>query len=328
MEYEAAFGYKTLFGQGKTVLAALSRGLARSIGGVLSDLKMLQSIVDSRSNEEIKEEIAKIVVRVASIKSPASEEKAVVNFLNKLSGKMDTDFFDQYHASYFSDTTQMTEDERLSEKIDALSSNLEVWLGTQSELLKKQLNASEQLLHGQAISVESSKVLVNSIDEKLKAVLAEQENLLKDYNLDLIRALEKIGVSIKGEVAARVGDTRAVAPALSSAVAPTSASSSSAVVHSEPTSSSQQRQFKLDPKLKTFSGGAKELVDDWLFDVKNSFITANVPQELKLNCVATHLSGAAHHLLKEHINKGATWEQFKTELRKRYEPVDEREQLI
>ena len=89
-----------------------------------------------------------------------------------------------------------------------------------------------------------------------------------------------------------------------------------------------QKAYKLEANTPIFTGTKKHKIDDWLFGVNNKFEFNKISDHLKLNTVVNFLSGVPHRMVKEAINESIPWTQFEARIRKRFEPIDYREELL
>ena len=71
-----------------------------------------------------------------------------------------------------------------------------------------------------------------------------------------------------------------------------------------------------------FSGSNKEDIDDWLFLVKQGFITAKISDEDRLNAVVNFVTDLPLMILRRHIESNSSWFEFEKELKNTFKNID------
>ena len=92
-----------------------------------------------------------------------------------------------------------------------------------------------------------------------------------------------------------------------------------------PSEVSSSKQYKLGGSTPTFGASETDDIHDWLFMVEESFISCGIPEEMQLHVIAPFLRGEALKSLKRFMRKEgteATWDDFRDQLIKEYEPHD------
>ena len=71
-----------------------------------------------------------------------------------------------------------------------------------------------------------------------------------------------------------------------------------------------------------FTGNVKEDVEDWLFMVKQGFISSKILDEDRLNAIVNFVSDLPMLILKKHIQFTSSWYEFEKELKETFKSVD------
>ncbi|CAF1137063.1 unnamed protein product, partial [Brachionus calyciflorus] len=85
---------------------------------------------------------------------------------------------------------------------------------------------------------------------------------------------------------------------------------------------SKGKTRRLDPNTKKFSGSSSEDVDDWLFNIEQAFISANIREEDRLNSLVNFVERVPAQILKKHIVNCSTWTLFEKELRNTFTKIN------
>ncbi|RNA35355.1 hypothetical protein BpHYR1_031093 [Brachionus plicatilis] len=84
---------------------------------------------------------------------------------------------------------------------------------------------------------------------------------------------------------------------------------------------------RLENSTPKFSGNPRDVVDDWLFMVKQGFISANIEEKMKLNAFVNFVSDLPLLILKKHIESPSNWISFENELKSTFRNIN-RDQKI
>ena len=83
--------------------------------------------------------------------------------------------------------------------------------------------------------------------------------------------------------------------------------------------------YKLGGNTPTFGSSESDDIHDWIFTVEEGFLSCGIPEDMQLHVVAPFLRGGALKSLKRFITReedGASWNDFRDQLIKEYEPHD------
>ncbi|RMZ96553.1 9-cis-epoxycarotenoid dioxygenase chloroplastic-like [Brachionus plicatilis] len=84
---------------------------------------------------------------------------------------------------------------------------------------------------------------------------------------------------------------------------------------------------RLENSTPIFSGNPRDDVYDWLFMVKQGFISANIEEKMKLNAIVNFVSDLPLLILKKHIESQSNWISFENELKSTFRNIN-RDQKI
>ena len=79
---------------------------------------------------------------------------------------------------------------------------------------------------------------------------------------------------------------------------------------------------KLEPNINKFKGNHNEDVEDWLFQINQAFVRAQIPEHQKLSHALLFVENLPFTILREFIQAKRAWVEFEAELRRMYLRTD------
>ncbi|CAF1105585.1 unnamed protein product, partial [Brachionus calyciflorus] len=88
-----------------------------------------------------------------------------------------------------------------------------------------------------------------------------------------------------------------------------------------------EKPMRLDASTPRFSGNPKDVVDDWLFMIKQGFISSRIKEEDKLNSIVNYVSELPLLILRRHIEANSSWLGFELKISKTFKNIDKEHKI-